>query len=228
MLLDFYSREGKINKMQQRINDNLKLAKEAGRLAVLNHEERCVAVIETLKKYRHSFRKGSGQQYLCLIDAIGFGVLYDLDITTLQAQVMYAETSWPQNLNGRLLAMTIWECINDLPKLCGREFREAVAELTFADDLRGKLGIILKEMNKFKIRNQSSLTDIRNNVAAHRDHDLENFFSGLKKADPKQLCDLARSLSRLLGDFEAAMLDVLRQAHQLTKFARVIATLKPS
>ena len=47
--LDFCSREGKINRMQQRINDNLKLAKEAGRLAVLKHEERCVAVIETSK-----------------------------------------------------------------------------------------------------------------------------------------------------------------------------------
>ncbi len=147
---------------------------------------------------------------------------------TLQAQVMYAETSWPQNLNARLLAMTMLECVDDLPQLCGREFRQAVADLTFADDLRGKLDIILKEMNKFRSRNQSSLNDIRNNVAAHRDHDLDNFFNGLKKADPKQLCDLARSLSRLLGDFEAAMLDVLREASQLTKFVRVITSLKPS
>ena len=215
--------------MKELTNDDLVAAKESGRIAVKNHEERCMAVLKTLKTRRHIFRKSAGLiQYLTLIDAVGFYVVYDLDITSLRFQVLYAETSWQKNLSARLLAMTLWECVDDLPQVCGPAFRKAVADLTFTDELRGKLDKTMKEINSFKHRNEALLKPIRDNVAAHRDKDLDKFFDGLEHANPKLLVDIAKSLCLLLGDFSSTMNDALREAKQLTKFTRMITTLKAS
>jgi hypothetical protein len=213
--------------MNEHNGQGLVTAKERAGIALRAYETKCIEIINSTRSVILQ-QSGAFNQYHILFDAVDFCVVYDLDIALLRFQVQCAETKWRKNLNARLLAMTIWECVDDLTRILGREFRDAITGLTFSHDLRTKLDKTLKEINGFRGRHESLLKDIRNLTAAHREVVLDKLLAALEKVQPDSLIDLAQSLRRLLSAFYKTMTEILREAKQLIKLTHAMTTLKPS
>ena len=198
-------------------------AKELGRIETRKHEARIIAALRSFSQLREGLKKSEHlRQFLAINDAAQLCLVYDLDISLLTFQTLYAETEWPRNLNARLLAMTIWECVDDLQKITGERFRSAVSALTMGNELQTRVDKTMKQMNKFKNEHERMLVEIRKITAAHRDLDLGLLFDVMKRTNPKTLFKLSMELSRLLGEFTSVLKDVIQDAKQLFRQARLM------
>jgi hypothetical protein len=213
--------------MNEQNNEGPLTAKERAQNAILAYEEECIEII-TSNRAIVLHKDPAFNQYRLLFDAIDLCVVYDLDITLLRNQVKCAETKWRANLNARLLAMTIWECVDDLPAIFGREVRGALADLTISHNLRTELDETLRDINIFKRTHGSSLKAIRDFTAAHRDQRVDRLLAALQEVRPMDVVDLARSLRLLLQALHKTMITVLREAKQLIPFWHATRSFKPS
>src|SRR5438552_13658312 len=75
-----------------------------------------------LEKYRIS-------DVLCLYDAAQFCIMFDADLSVLARDMCCTSDWWQSRLYGRLLAMTMLECVEDIPAVLGKRFREALRTL---------------------------------------------------------------------------------------------------
>jgi len=155
-------------------NSELQANKALAWIKAGKHEARTRKVYELMVKARSLFKKHADlRPFLVLNDSLLLCLVYDLDISLLTLQMLFAETAWRRKLNARLLAMTLWECIDDLPAISGKEFRTAITELTIGDQLRARLDYTLNKMHRFKHEHEKILLEIRKVAAAHREHDLD-------------------------------------------------------
>jgi hypothetical protein len=95
-------------------------------------------------------------------------------------------------------AVLLYEAAEDLPQLLGRAFRDAVDALGASTEQRGRLNAVSSDLNQFWQRHRDFLGDIRNALAAHRDHDALRYASAVEALKPLEVMARAVELSQLL------------------------------
>src|SRR5438874_7120926 len=154
-----------------------------------------------LEKYRVS-------DVLCLYDAAQFCIMFDADLTVLARDMCCTSDWWQSRLYGRLLAMTIVECVEDIPAVFGKQFRKSLQSVVPDDTQRQRISASCKSLSEFRQRNDAELRYVRHAAAAHRDHNVNVQLEVIDKLDLNKLTTLASELNDLLGGLSRAMADI--------------------
>lgn len=94
---------------------------------------------------------------------------YDLKI--IIRSMIYAQREWEKRVFARQAALLVYEAVNDLFDLLGKDLKEAVQKLSDSYFFEDQLKKIRSDLNSFKQSHFTALKEIRNVAAAHRDQD---------------------------------------------------------
>ena len=90
----------------------------------------------------------------------------------LGQDLTFAENEWQKRYYARQASLIIYESLNDLFDLLGKDFKTIINTKLNNSELESKFLLIRKELNQFKDNNFNRLKEIRNVATAHRDNDI--------------------------------------------------------
>ena len=165
--------------------------------------------IRELSAVRIKLLEGNMADVLRLFDASQFCLMYEADLTILTRDMCCHSDEWEQRLYGRLLAMTMLECVDDVPTVLGKEFRKSLSAVMSDDMHRQRTNRVSGKLTDFRKRHERRLRSIRQIAAAHRDHDPNLITKVIENIDVSELMLMSVELSDLLAEFARAMGEVI-------------------
>lgn len=102
----------------------------------------------------------------------GFIDLTSFDLKVIGQDLAFAENDWQKKLFSRQACLIIYESINDLFDLLGKEFKRVLKSQIKDPLIEEALNAERKKLNIFKKANIQKLKEIRNVAIAHRDQDV--------------------------------------------------------
>lgn len=97
-------------------------------------------------------------------------ISYDLKIIT--RDLTFSRNDWQKRFYARQASLIIYEAINDLFKLLGKDFVELTKNRLDISEFQDDLKNVRKDLNIFKETYSEKLETIRNVATAHRDKDV--------------------------------------------------------
>jgi hypothetical protein len=164
--------------------------------------------LEEVVKTRKKLEKYGISDVLCLYDAAQFCIMFDADLSVLARDMCCTSDWWQSRLYGRLLAMTMLECVEDIPAVLGKRFREALRTLVSDPLQHQRVSTITKSLSEFRKGNEAELRHVRHVAAAHRDHNVDAQLQVIESLNIKKLTALASDLNDLLGGASRVMSEV--------------------
>jgi hypothetical protein len=156
--------------------------------------------LASLKRERAECASANATPRCVLVNASQYVTLFNYDLRQLLYDMQRAGDSWGGRLYARLLALTLYECTEDITALLGRPLREAVSELggpAALDTLKG----LHKRAAIFFDENRPLLQAIRLQVIGHREQDAAIQVSQLEALDMRHMESLGYEMLKWLNDF---------------------------
>ena len=160
------------------------------------------ARIEALETVRHTLQGAARLKAGSATTVFNVGMyllLLDQDIAFFTDDLVCAIGDRRRAFLAKNEAILLYEAAEDLPQLLGREFREAVTALGATAKQFAGLNSVSSDLNQFWQRHREFLGNIRNALAAHRDHDTLRYLDALEALKPLDVMARAAELSQLLG-----------------------------
>lgn len=160
------------------------------------------ARIEALEAVRHTLERASEMSAENIRTVFNIGMyllLLDQDIAFFTDDLVYAIGDRRRAFLAKHEAILLYEAAEDLPQLLGREFRKAVKKLGASEEQISRLNAVSSGLNRFRSNHQTFLGNIRNVLAAHRDHDALQYGYALERLKPIEVMARADELSQWLN-----------------------------
>ena len=97
--------------------------------------------------------------------------IVSLDLKLLSKHQAFAETEWEKRLFARQISLLIYESVDDILSLLGKEFKIIANDYKEDNSFSELLNEIRKKLNLFKSTHYEKIKAHRNNSIAHRDKD---------------------------------------------------------
>jgi hypothetical protein len=144
-------------------------------------------------------------KYLTLYNSMSFLLLLHYDLAVLAYDHSAEADERKQNLYARQLCLLMHEALDDIPKVFGGPFRNAAASLPNGDDYLQRISEVLKILSCIRKENHTQIAEIRNFVAAHRDHDSLRQLEIMRKIDSLWLMAVSGQFIEFLGKMANAI-----------------------
>jgi hypothetical protein len=141
-------------------------------------------------------------QFLRFITFTQWALLNHRDLLLLITDVMRSR-GYRRRLHLRFLATLIYEFLDDLQVVLNRDLRPEVETLLDSPEEKAQFREICQRLNRTRDANSKALSEIRNNVAAHRDHDPQKQLAIIESLNDDSLLRLAYEVSNWLAVLEA-------------------------
>jgi len=105
-------------------------------------------------------------------NAAGFINMSSYDLKVIVKEMTLATDEWTKRYFARQTCHLIYELINDLFEILGKDFKNQIEKLTDNENLKTSLIDIRAKLNDFKTDTFERLKEIRNVSSAHRDKDF--------------------------------------------------------
>jgi hypothetical protein len=132
-----------------------------------------------------------------------YALLLDQDLFEFNRDMVMATSNRRRGFVARHLAVLLYEGTHDLPELLGRDYRESLQNVRVPAELIEELNEVSSAFNRFKDQHQTTLSAIRNAVAAHREHDVKLQLNLLDSIKPIAILKLAADFSAPLNKLVA-------------------------
>jgi hypothetical protein len=173
-----------------------------------NHTENLTALentLATLSSTRKKFESAKLAKGVPIFNLAQFAFLVQYDVSALAHDALLAKSVWRRKLYCRLLAVTLIESVEDLTKLAGWEFTKLVDGVYSDPSVQQRLLSIRQDLHKFLKKYEKMLRDVRQNAAAHRDHDATKQLQIIESLD----CDKVLKAAQEFVDQNKQLLAVL-------------------
>ncbi|WP_210490620.1 hypothetical protein [Rufibacter aurantiacus] len=97
--------------------------------------------------------------------------IISFDLKTIGENLFFQKNEWSKRYFARQSALLIYEAINDIFEMTGKELRRVISLFSVSEALSNELKAIIKNLNEYKITYFDFLKEIRHNCIAHRDKD---------------------------------------------------------
>lgn len=102
----------------------------------------------------------------------GFISIISYDLKIIGRDLTFAQSEWQKRYYARQACLIIYESVDSLFELLGKDFRELTQKRLNIVELEEILKDIRKDLNLFKTTYSKKLYEIRNVAIAHRDNDV--------------------------------------------------------
>jgi hypothetical protein len=180
------------------------------------------STIRTFELERERSLRLGMPNYAAIHEASLFLVLFSYDLTVLRADCLSEFRGSRKNFYARQLCLLIYEGLDDLVTVLGKPLREAVEGLTNDPEILSQLGLCTKKLNQLKKTHEPELGEIRNAVAAHREHRPHIQLQVIAKMDHKRIDALANGVDVALHAIVLCLSDTARLMGQPAALLRNI------
>jgi hypothetical protein len=134
-----------------------------------NVQEETLKVIIRTKKHADLNKFESNK---LLWNVAGYVNISSYDLKIIGNELTFAKREWSKRYFARQACLLIYESLNDLLELLGKNFRNKIGKLSDSTELANSLNELTKRLNQFKKNYGDRLYLIRNVSIAHRDQDI--------------------------------------------------------
>lgn len=183
-----------------------RLRKNTGR-AIAHIED----LIPTIENQWLKARELGLMKYSTLYNSMSFLLLLHYDFAVLAYNHATEVDERKQNLYARQLCLLIHEALGDVPAVFGGSFRKSAASLPDGSIHVSAISAVLKTLNDIRNNNHVPIAEIRNFVAAHRDHDALKQLEIMRKIDSLWLMSISAQFTEFLGRMAGALTPLLSE-----------------
>jgi hypothetical protein len=141
-----------------------------------------------------------------VFNTVQFWTLFFHDLIVLLHEMHRPGSSTErQGAFGRVLAVSIVEGFEDLAELLGRAFEQDMKKIGVGEEGVSGIRKVLIQLRDLRKAHERHLRDLRNTVAAHREHDAEKQWRLIEQQDNTQITKLGMALTT----WSVTMLDAL-------------------
>lgn len=158
-------------------------------------------IVQTARNFENTFQSDAP-----LWNAIQYCSIADLDLSILIHQLMVAETDWRRKLYARMLAMTLFECVSDIPAIMAKDFRSGITSRANKNDVWEGVESVRKDLANFGKKHKIILEEIRHIAIAHRDQRADLQLVVIKNIRVTMVWELSMEFKTILEKFNGLML----------------------
>jgi hypothetical protein len=185
------------------------------------HEKLIKSIKDDIESWQTTKQFSEGKVYpvFVIFNSFAFYRLSFLDIAVLFKSFLINTDEIEKKVYAKLLSLNIYEFLEDLPKIFGKEFGNSLFFLK-NDKLIEDIKIIKKEIHKIKSENQDYLKEIRNSISAHKDHNTITQIAALETLNIEKIfltCLKIFLLYNMIHSFEIRLINVAKESNEAGK-----------
>lgn len=184
-----------------------------------------LSTMNTVQENYQKSKKNRFEHFERVYDVSLYILTFEYDILFLKQSILFCVNDWKKKLYARLLAIQLYEASMDFPKILGRDFRKSLSCIGILDDEMEKLNLIMKKINRFKIKNKDILSDIRNYVGAHRDNRGIKQLEIIEEIDPLEIMKVTAELYQFIKPLISFIIYVTKK---MGSFEVILRNMKKS
>jgi hypothetical protein len=166
--------------------------------------------LTTTRSTLAGFTKLNAESHQMLFNFVLYLILLDQDLADFTDNIVCAIGERRRTFFAKQEAVLLYEAAEDLPQLLGRDFRNALKALHISVEHQQNLNAVSSDLNKFWQTNREFLGNIRNALAAHREHDALRYLESLEQVKPLEVMQCAADLSGHLGRLTSVVMQIGR------------------
>lgn len=139
------------------------------------------------------------------------------DLKVIVKSMVFAKREWEKRLFARQAALLVYETMNDLFDLFGKEFRKIVSGLPDKEKFENDLKIITKDLNSYKALYFEQLKLIRNVSIAHRDKDTLEQLKTIQSINWVDSINMVSGFDKILNNTGRLLQELTSRSPQLDK-----------
>lgn len=137
------------------------------------------------------------------------------DLKVIVRSMLLAQGEWERRVFARQASLLIYEIMNDLFDLFGKDFRKTILGLLHKDQFEGQLKIIKKELNAYKELNFEKLKIIRNVSIAHREKDTIEQLKIIKSISWCESINMVSAFDKILNSAGRFLQELTSRSREL-------------
>lgn len=126
--------------------------------------------------------------------------IVSLDLKILSKHQAFAETEWEKRLFARQISLLIYEALDDILSLLGKEFKIIAADYKEDNGFSELLNEIRSKLNLFKSTHYKKIKAHRNNSIAHRDKDTSEQLKHIYSISWLESVNMSSEFDRILNE----------------------------
>jgi hypothetical protein len=152
--------------------------------------------LQTLIKYREYCNEHALNESQELTNTMQFLVMANLDLTTLMNEIIdHDSNSWKKTLNARMLALIIYEYLDDVPRIINATFLSSAAKVLIDDSYKNAFKMSNNQLNIIKQKHYTFLGQIRNKTIAHKELESQNLINLINQVDCEEIFYIAGEIA---------------------------------
>lgn len=148
-----------------------------------------------------SLNKTAPKEIKVYFNIAAFINVISYDILVNCRDILTAESSWQKKHYSRQAALVIYESINDIFELLGKDFKTLTIK-TLNKNSELNLNKFRSQLNHFKESYWKQLKEIRNAAIAHREQDAVKQLSSIISVDEEFILKITFEFETILHDLE--------------------------
>ncbi len=129
-------------------------------------------------------RFGTPDQLLVLNVSL-FTVLYNYDLVSLLEELDAPASEWHEGLQARVLALTVYECLEKMSGLLGKEFQAVAKRWAPPQEWFETFKAVGKSLNSYEKQHRRWLAPLRHHAIGHRDGQAMDQLAHIRSLKPE-------------------------------------------
>lgn len=130
----------------------------------------------------------------------GFINIISIDLKIIGQDLTFAQNEWQKRYYARQACLIIYESLNDLFGLMGKDFQKLINNKINNDSINIELNRIRTDLKTFKNSHSDRLKEIRNTSIAHKDNDIVKQILIIKQISWTDTIGLITQFDKILND----------------------------
>jgi len=156
-----------------------------------------------------------------------YSLLFDRDFAALKEFFLAANNDWDRRFVARQMAVMLYEGTQDLPALIGKDFRDMMKRLEFADNRTKEVSQIRTKLAAFKRVHSERLKELRNVIAAHRARDVTLQLRLLDSLDKFEVYRTAVEFYAIVGELASVLTNITNDMRDLRRLLKQLTAARP-
>lgn len=173
--------------------------------------------IKLTEKIKRLAKEKKSNENVIIWNIFGFLNILEYDLTSVGYNLVFENKPWQKVYYARQVTLVMYEAFNDLPEVLGKYYKQIFEGIEKAKPYLETLKGYKKDFEFLKNTNFEYLQEIRMNVSAHRDQDIDRQLEVIRTIDPYRVIKIMFDFEKILRKITDHIQDYLVHSINLEK-----------